>query len=132
MRIHRIRLVNYRCFADRTFDLADRFNLVVGDNGAGKTSLLEGLAVAIEAFTCNLPDRTQQWLDGDVARMVTHWNEGQPNVEVQPGMTVGVEGTVDRFREYWQQNLSPDGHFLCPTGSLRSLADRLTSDVGAN
>jgi predicted ATP-binding protein involved in virulence len=103
MRIHRIGLVNYRCFADRTFDLADRFNLVVGDNGMGKTSLLEGLAVAIEALIRNLPDQMAAWLDANVARVVTQWNGGYPNVEVQHPVQINVEGTVNGRRENWQR-----------------------------
>ncbi len=42
MRIDTIRFQNFRCFDDRRFDFAARFNLLIGDNGSGKTSILHG------------------------------------------------------------------------------------------
>ena len=50
MRINTIHLQNFCCFEDRSFELAERFNLIVGDNGTGKTSLLNGIAVAVRPF----------------------------------------------------------------------------------
>jgi len=43
MRLHSIRLMNYRCFRDITVDLKAGFNVVAGANGSGKTSLLKGI-----------------------------------------------------------------------------------------
>lgn len=42
MRIHRVRLVNYRCFADAEITLTER-PLLIGSNNAGKTSVLEAI-----------------------------------------------------------------------------------------
>lgn len=46
MRIDRLRVQNFKRFADRTLELHPRFTLLVGDNGAGKTTILDALAVA--------------------------------------------------------------------------------------
>lgn len=42
MRIHRVRLINYRCFADAEIVLTER-PLLIGGNNAGKTSVLEAI-----------------------------------------------------------------------------------------
>jgi len=42
MRIHRVRLINYRCFVDAEITLTDR-SLLIGGNNAGKTSVLEAI-----------------------------------------------------------------------------------------
>ncbi|MCL2124493.1 MAG: AAA family ATPase [Oscillospiraceae bacterium] len=47
MRIHELYLKNFRGFADREFKFHERLTLIVGENGSGKTSLLEGLCVAL-------------------------------------------------------------------------------------
>ena len=47
MRIHELYLKNFRGFADREFRFHERLTLIVGENGSGKTSLLEGLCVAL-------------------------------------------------------------------------------------
>jgi predicted ATP-binding protein involved in virulence len=50
MRIDQLSLTNFKCFDEQTFDLHPRFTLFVGDNGSGKTSILDGLAVAASAW----------------------------------------------------------------------------------
>lgn len=50
MRLKKLRLQNFRGYVDREFALHPQFNLVVGENGAGKTSLLEAAAVAIGSW----------------------------------------------------------------------------------
>jgi len=47
MNIHELTLKNYRCFEEKTFRFAERFNLLIGDNGSGKTAILDGLAIAL-------------------------------------------------------------------------------------
>lgn len=43
MFIQRLRLQNYRCFADQTFTFDKPIVLIEGDNGSGKTTILEAL-----------------------------------------------------------------------------------------
>ncbi len=47
MQIDKIELENFRLFAKQEFSFHPRFNLVIGTNGKGKTSLLRALAVAL-------------------------------------------------------------------------------------
>lgn len=46
MRIDRLQLENFKGFTHRELSFHPQFNLVVGENGTGKTSLLDALAVA--------------------------------------------------------------------------------------
>ena len=46
MKINHLDLSNYKGFKDTSIDFDDGFNLIVGENGSGKTSLLDALAVA--------------------------------------------------------------------------------------
>jgi len=47
MRIDRLEIENFKKFTRRTFTLHPQFTLLVGDNGTGKTSVLDALAVAL-------------------------------------------------------------------------------------
>ena len=46
MRIDVLELRNFRNFEARQFRFKPQFNLVVGDNGSGKTALLDAVAIA--------------------------------------------------------------------------------------
>ncbi len=56
MRIGRIRMQNFKCFEDLTLELHPQFTLLVGDNGAGKTTVLDALAVAAGTWLAKPPD----------------------------------------------------------------------------
>ena len=56
MRIDRLRMWNFKRFADHTLELHPRFTLLVGDNGAGKTTILDALAVAAGIWLVKPPD----------------------------------------------------------------------------
>ncbi|WP_112193062.1 AAA family ATPase [Pseudomonas sp. LG1E9] len=46
MRLDQLHIQNFRCYEDVTFDFQPGFNLVVGVNGSGKTSLLQAVAAS--------------------------------------------------------------------------------------
>jgi predicted ATP-binding protein involved in virulence len=58
MRIDRIEIRNFKKFSDFALDLHPQFTLLVGDNGTGKTSLLDALAIAAGVWLVNAPDTT--------------------------------------------------------------------------
>ena len=47
MHLHSLTLTNIRQFEQRTFEFQSGFNLLVGENGAGKTTILRGLLAAL-------------------------------------------------------------------------------------
>ncbi len=49
--IQRIRIQNFKGFQNQTFDFGERFTVIIGDNGAGKTALLDALAVMAGTWT---------------------------------------------------------------------------------
>lgn len=50
MRLDHLHLQNFRCYAEAHFDFNPGFNLLVGINGSGKTSLLKAIACAFTSF----------------------------------------------------------------------------------
>lgn len=56
MRIDQLHLENFKKFAVQDTDLHPHFTLLVGENGAGKTSLLDALAVAAGVWLVKPPE----------------------------------------------------------------------------
>ena len=50
MRISRLVLSNYRCFKEFILDLPGNFTILVGNNGSGKSAVLDGLAAGLAIF----------------------------------------------------------------------------------
>ncbi len=51
MKIKTLELRNFRCFEDATFTFADQFNVLIGNNGTGKTAILEALGLGLNVYT---------------------------------------------------------------------------------
>jgi predicted ATP-binding protein involved in virulence len=51
MKIRQLEVKNFRGFEHETFHFSDQFNLLIGDNGTGKTAVLEALAIAVGTFS---------------------------------------------------------------------------------
>lgn len=45
-----MKLKNFRCFTDQEIDFNNSFNLIVGNNGFGKTSILEAVSIGISGY----------------------------------------------------------------------------------
>ena len=55
MRIDRLKLTNFKGFSKFEKGLNRRFTLIVGDNGAGKSSVLDALSIAFGSFFLGIP-----------------------------------------------------------------------------
>lgn len=98
MRLETLRLQNFRGYVDRELNLHPQFNLVIGENGAGKTSLLEAAAVAIGSWLLGFPghDSRNIW-DRDV-RHVLEFVEKRYRELPQYPVRVAATGQVHMAR----------------------------------
>lgn len=96
MRIDRLRLSNFKGFAEREFSFHPHFNLIVGENGTGKTSVLEALSVAIGSWFLGMRGYdTRHIRPGDV-RLVgadtpdgVRWEDQYPSTVESSGEVMG-------------------------------------------
>jgi len=49
--INKIYIENFKIFKESEFSFNDKFNLIVGENGCGKSSILKAIAIAISGWT---------------------------------------------------------------------------------
>ncbi|MCA3175427.1 MAG: AAA family ATPase [Burkholderiales bacterium] len=55
MKLERMHLYNFRCFNDLTVDFGKRLTVIIADNGAGKTALLDAIAIGFGRYLTKLP-----------------------------------------------------------------------------
>lgn len=93
MRINNIRLRNYRCFEDIRLELHDKFNLIVGINGTGKTAILEALRIAIGSLFLNV----DKYKDKISSPGISQDDVRLLNLEQQFPVLINTEGEIEEF-----------------------------------
>ena len=66
MHVKKIHLVNYRGIEDLTVEFEADVNLIIGNNGAGKSSLLGGISLALEALLWGMETGKRQITKNEV------------------------------------------------------------------
>jgi predicted ATP-binding protein involved in virulence len=109
MRLDYIRLQNFRCFESRELELAPRFNLIIGDNATGKTTLLDGMAIGLGSLFLGFPEpATTLSISKDQARLRFFEQGGVLTAEPQFPVVVASTGQVDGKAVEWCRDLSSD------------------------
>lgn len=76
MKIHSLKVQNFRAIENSTFDFTDslskpkKINLIVGSNGSGKTSVLDAILLPVRLLENPLKPRLREALEFSVAQMV--------------------------------------------------------------
>jgi recombinational DNA repair ATPase RecF len=110
VRIGRLRLTNYTGFASCVFELNPRFNLFVGDNATGKTSVLDPLIVAMDSWFIGMKvDEMIGAIDSDEVRVATHRYEDSISFERQFPSRVEACGLVMGQKLSWNRALNKEG-----------------------
>lgn len=106
MRIDRLLVRNFKGFEEREFEFTPSFNLLIGDNGTGKTSVLDALAVAAGGWFVGLRGSESRYIRvGEVRLAVIHYEE-DIRFEEQYPVEVRVEGEVLGQAISWARTLN--------------------------
>lgn len=125
MRIERIELTNFRSFTSRTFELAPSFNVLIGDNGAGKTAILDALAIGAGAIFLGLDGMSPPGIHRDDVRRVAHGLGEVPTLEAIYPAKVTCHGRLGDESLEWTRTLEgPNKHTT--HGGASDLAQRAT------
>lgn len=100
MKLRTIRAQNFRGFADTTLTLDPALTILVGVNGAGKTSILDAIVIGVGAFFLGTPGISAPGFDPEDARWRFFDYDGQIRREQQFPVSVTCVGEVtDRERK---------------------------------
>ncbi|MGE5143591.1 MAG: AAA family ATPase, partial [Acidobacteriota bacterium] len=118
MELRRLRLENFRQFAEIEFELGPGITGIIGPNGAGKSTLLEAIAWAIYGV---------QAVRGDKDSIRRHGAPGRSRVEVTLDFALGPH-EYSVTRNLYGAELRQDGQVVA--NSLKTVSERLGRVLG--
>jgi predicted ATP-binding protein involved in virulence len=110
VRIDKLRLRNFKKFSELTLELHPQFSLLVGENGSGKTSILDALSVALGVWLTDVPDSTLAnsrrpiYLSEKRLESV-HTGDRTQFQEASGEVSVVAFGTIDGQQVGWEQSI---------------------------
>jgi predicted ATP-binding protein involved in virulence len=107
VRIDRLKLTNYKGFAEREFPLHPRFNLFVGENATGKTSILDALTIAMDSWFLGMKAGERSGsINAREVRFKTYFYEDSARFEPQYPSIVQAFGFVMGEDVSWTRDLA--------------------------
>ncbi len=97
MKIKSIRIIDFRGIEDRTFEFNSQFNVLIGDNGSGKTSVLEALAAAINPYVSISQGKNVRPIRKEDVRRVDFGLNIEPKIKT----ALFVKGEIDGKEIDW-------------------------------
>lgn len=80
MILKKLHISNFKMFEEITLEFKPGFNLLLGDNGVGKTTVLEAATVAVSGFLAGMEDvSTRNIYKDDIHYQIVKDNNGIPN-----------------------------------------------------
>lgn len=106
MIIKSIALKNYRCFEDIEINFHEKLTVIVGDNGSGKTSILEGLAVSLGTLFIGLDGLDGVSINKKDARLNAYLMGESEDVQPQYPVEITAVGDIDGQKITWKRSLN--------------------------
>lgn len=136
MRIDRIILKNFKGFASFEVKLDPRFNLFVGENASGKTSVLDAVKVGLDSWFIGMKaDTGIGSIDQNEVHIVAYQRPDQDSFEKQFPSKVEFHGSVMGTDVCWSRELASERGRTTSTGSkalvkIARQADQLVRSNG--
>lgn len=126
MKIDRISLKNFKLFEAFTLELHPEFTVLVGENGSGKTSLLDALAIASGVWLYDVPDSkiknsSRRSLTENDIRVVWQRRGDRSQFSTAPETLVWAEGVLHEDILTPQGNQMPWGERILSGSRLEDL-----------
>ena len=109
MKIEHLRITNFMRFASREFTFHPQFNLIVGENASGKSSVLDALSIAVDVWFLGLrAAQTAGGIDPKQVHVEPHHFGDSVSFEPQFPARIDVSGQVMGQNLAWGRELSSE------------------------
>ncbi len=135
MRIDRIKLLNYKRFGAFEVALDPQFNLFVGDNASGKTTILDAITVGLDSWFIGMKGvQGIGSIDQDEVHVVAYPHGDVVSFEKQFPARVECEGVVMGRAVSWSRELARDNGRTTTVGAkaLTAIAEEADGLVRKN
>ena len=108
MMIEKMSIKNFRRFEELNIELAPKMNVIAGNNAAGKSTILEALAVGIGSFFLGIESIPSPGIRKTDVRFVSRYVGSTVNRPPQFPAVIRCEGQVNNNKVSWVRSLNTE------------------------
>jgi len=131
--VNNVQIQNYKAIKDMQIAFSPGVNLLIGDNGVGKTSVLDALSVALGAFLSDVPHVTVRGIQQSDIRIEMKRIAGASSIiEYRTPTVIECEMEVDGRAFRWartRDGISPEYKTKIVNRDIAKYASKLTNDA---
>lgn len=105
MRLNKLHLENFRNFSTLDIDFDERLTVIVGNNGAGKTTILEAISIAIGTFFAGLDGIAGKTISKKDAHIVSYEVGTSDDIQFQFPVVIKASGAIGEKTVDWKRSL---------------------------
>jgi predicted ATP-binding protein involved in virulence len=100
MQINKIQLQNFKGFYEKEFHFNPQFNVLIGDNGTGKTAILDALAVSVGSYLLGIGSAQARSIYQEDVRRKDFGDSLEPQLPV----IISAIGEIEGKKMKWQRS----------------------------
>ncbi len=131
MRISNIKIENFRCFQNLSVKFDSQMNVIAGNNGAGKSSILDAVSIGIGSFFLGIDEASTPSIHKSDVRFVSY--EVGSVIDRQPQFPVKIEcnGIVKGKEITWARQLNTESGKTTygDANSIKELASSMQASI---
>lgn len=134
MVLKQIEIENFKGHIDCKLELKPGFNLLIGDNGMGKTSILEAISVALGGFVAGIDDVSSKHFTKDEVRIsAIEMGDGSFHRQYETPVRVACVADIAGKEYRWtrRKNSVSASRSTVEPGTIKKLAQKLSHDPDA-
>ena len=132
MKLTNIKITNYRCFKEAEIDFDEHITLIVGKNGAGKTAILDAVAVSASTFFLGINGRGSRSILKDDARYEFHDLNGTIDPQHQfPVIIDSIGDCLGQQNVKWVRSLNSESGktTIKDAGEITTIAKEVQNQI---
>lgn len=135
MELHELSISNFKMFEHIKLIFEPGFNLILGDNGVGKTTILEAATVALSGFLIGMEDvSARNFYKGDVHYRIFKDGNGTPNRAYSDSMEISSTLKYDGNDYPWvraKKDVTSGGKTTIAPRDILRVSHELVNDISA-
>lgn len=108
MRLNKISISNFRCFEKLELELHPQMNVIIGNNGVGKSSVLDAISIGIGSMLLGIDSVASPGIKKEDVRFVSYEIGSVIDRQSQFPVTISCEGVVDDQSVCWERQLATE------------------------